>query len=293
MKLGIGLPQMLPHGLDRKLFLAWARAAEEAGFHAFGTLDRPNYDSWDVLASLAAAAVLTERMRLVTSILLLPVRDEVQVAKQVAVIDRLSEGRMDLGVGIGNRPDDYEAMGAEWAGRGPRLRRQVARLREIWTQARASDADNGLNGPAPVQVLGVPIFVGGTDQRAVKRAVEIGDGFIFAGAVHAPAVAEQLPGLRAQPAALGKPEFKFYQIQYCAVGEPAQVLKAAAHDLVRYYRNPNLPAEKIVVHGGTEVLSENARQLAAAGLDLLLYLPAVLDLKQVELIGRDVLPGYL
>jgi alkanesulfonate monooxygenase SsuD/methylene tetrahydromethanopterin reductase-like flavin-dependent oxidoreductase (luciferase family) len=292
MKLGIGLPHMMPWGLDRKLFLEWARLADEAGFHALGTLDRPNYDSWDVLMSLAAAAAVTERVRLVTSILVLPVRNEVEVAKQAAVIDRISEGRVDLGVGIGNRADDYEAIGSEWERRGPKLRRQVRRMREIWSGSRSSDADNGILGPAPVQEPGIPVIVGGAAEAAVKRAIEIGDGFIFGGGVPAAAVAEQLPKLREQAAAKGKRHYLFYKIQYCAIGEPEKVLEEAAHDLLRYYRNPNMPFDKMVVRGSTGVLKEHARQLAGTGLDVLIYLPAVLDLKQVERIAEDVLPDY-
>ena len=292
MKLGIGLPQMMPWGLDRRLFLDWARLADQAGFHALGTLDRPNYDSWDVLPSLAAAAAVTERARLVTSVLVLPIRNEVEVAKQAAVIDRVSGGRLDLGVGIGGRPDDYEAMGADWARRGPRLRRQVERMREVWSGSRGSDADSGILGPAPVQQPGIPVIVGGASEPAIRRAVEIGDGFFFGGGVPASAVAEQLPRLREQAAAAGKQGYLFYKIQYCAVGEPDRVLKEAAHDLLRYYRNPNMPFEKMVVRGDTGVLRENARQLAETGLDLLIYLPAVLDLKQVERIAEDVLPDY-
>lgn len=292
MKLGIGLPQMMPWGLDRRLFLDWARLADEAGFHALGTLDRPNYDSWEVLTALAAAAAVTERVRLVTSVLVLPIRNEVDVAKQAAVIDRISDGRFDLGVGIGGRPDDFEAMGADWARRGPRLRGQVARMREIWSASGASDADQGILGPAPVQKPGIPVIVGGQTEPAIRRAVEIGDGFFFGGGVPAAAVAEQLPKLREQAAAQGKRNYLFYKIQYCAVGDPEAVLKEAAHDLLRYYRNPNMPFDKMVVRGDTDVLRENARQLAETGLDVLIYLPAVLDLKQVERIAEDVLPAY-
>lgn len=282
----------MPYGLDGRLFLDWARLADEAGFHALGTLDRPNYDSWDVLTSLAAAAAVTQRVRLVTSVLVLPIRNEVDVAKQSAVIDQISGGRLDLGVGVGARPDDFEVMGSTWAGRGPRLRHQVARMREIWSQAQGATPDHGPNGPAPKQRPGIPILVGGTAESAVKRAVEVGDGYVFGGGVPPAVVAEQLPAIRERARAAGRPNFLFYKIQYCAVGEPEDVLSRASHDLLRYYRNPNMPFDRMVVRGGTEVLVENARQCQEAGLDLLIYLPAVLELKQVEAIARDVLPAY-
>jgi alkanesulfonate monooxygenase SsuD/methylene tetrahydromethanopterin reductase-like flavin-dependent oxidoreductase (luciferase family) len=67
---------------------------------------------WDPLASLAAAAAVTQRIRLATTTLPLPNRNEVVVAKKAAVIDRLSDGRLTLGVSLGSRPDDYQVFGA-------------------------------------------------------------------------------------------------------------------------------------------------------------------------------------
>jgi alkanesulfonate monooxygenase SsuD/methylene tetrahydromethanopterin reductase-like flavin-dependent oxidoreductase (luciferase family) len=98
MKLGIGLPNTLAPEVDRRLLLDWARLADEAGFYALGTIDKPNYDSWDPLVTLAAVAGVTEQIQLATTILQLPNRNEVLVAKQAAVIDRLSGGRLILGV---------------------------------------------------------------------------------------------------------------------------------------------------------------------------------------------------
>jgi alkanesulfonate monooxygenase SsuD/methylene tetrahydromethanopterin reductase-like flavin-dependent oxidoreductase (luciferase family) len=91
----------LAHETDRKLMLDWARLADEAGFHVLGTIDKPNFDSWDPLVTLAGAAAVTERARLATAILQLPNRNEVLVAKQAAVVDQLSGGRLDLGIAQG------------------------------------------------------------------------------------------------------------------------------------------------------------------------------------------------
>lgn len=283
----------MPHQLDRSFFLDWVRLAESAGFHSLGTLDRPNYDSWDPLTVLAGAATVTDRIRLVTSVLVLPIRNEVEVAKQVAVIDHLSQGRIDLGVGVGSRPDDYEALGTSFAGRGARLGRQVVRMREVWAAARAGDVGTGLLGPAPFQEPGVPIIVGGTVETAVQRALEIGDGYMFGSSVPVSTVAEQLPKLRARAADVGKKSFTFSKIQYCAVGEPDAALKEASQHLLRFYRNPQMPFDRVVQHGHTDVLVENARQFAGTGLDELIYLPLVFNLDQVDRIGQDVLPPYL
>jgi alkanesulfonate monooxygenase SsuD/methylene tetrahydromethanopterin reductase-like flavin-dependent oxidoreductase (luciferase family) len=292
MKLGIGLPHMMPDGLTRKKFIEWARLADEAGFHSLGTLDRLNYDSWDVLTVLAGAATVTERIRLSTCVMVLPARNEAAVAKQVAVIDRLSDGRVELGVGVGARQDDFDVLGGSMARRGPRLRQQVARMRAIWAESRRSGLEEGINGPAPVQEPGVPILIGGMAESAVKRALEIGDGYVFGGGTPLEAVGAQLPVLREQAAALGKTSFRFSKIQYCGVGEPDAVLKTAGAQILRYYRNPNLDPAKMVVRGPSEVIAEFAEAAARTGLDELILLPQVPELEQVELIGRDVLPAY-
>src|SRR4051794_4069543 len=109
MKLGIGLPNTMAYETDRKLMLDWARLADEAGFDVPAPTNKPNFDSWDPLATLAGVATVTERARLATTILQLPPRNEVVVAKQAAVIDQLSTGRLVLGLAQGGREDDFLA----------------------------------------------------------------------------------------------------------------------------------------------------------------------------------------
>ena len=93
------LPNAMPFGLERGFFLDWVRLADDAGFDTLSTVDRPNYDMWDPLTSLAAAATVSERSHLATTTLPLPNRNEVLVAKQAAVIDRVSGGRLTPGPG--------------------------------------------------------------------------------------------------------------------------------------------------------------------------------------------------
>src|SRR5215203_5703542 len=145
------MPNAMPFGLERHFFLDWVPLADQAGFDTLSTLDRPNYDMWDPLVSLAAAAAVTERIRLATTTLPLPNRNEVLVAKQAAVIDRVSGGRLTLGVSLGTRPDDYEVLGATLEHRVTRFRRQVARIRQVWAEARQSNHEHGVLGPPPVQ----------------------------------------------------------------------------------------------------------------------------------------------
>ena len=292
MKLGIGLPNTMAHEIDRRLTLDWARLADEAGFAVLGAIDKPNYDSWEPLATIAGVAGVTERIGLATSIIQLPPRNEVLVAKQAAVIDRLSDGRFTLGVSQGAREDDYEALGARFEGRSDRFERQIGRIREIWADARRSDREHGVLGPAPVQDPGPPILVGALQPRAVERAVRAGDGYLF-GTAGSAAMAEQTPVLRDAFAAQGKPDAPIAGLAYVAVGDdPQAALDEAAHHVLRYYGQLWTEPENLIHHGSAQKLAEELAAYADAGIDLLICFPQIPSLDQVELLAEHVLPAY-
>ena len=278
----------MPFGLERSFFLDWVRYADQAGFDTLGTLDRPNYDMWDPLVSLAAAAAVTERIRLATTTLPLPNRNEVLVAKQAAVIDRLSGGRLTLGVSLGSRPDDYQVLGATLEHRVTRFRRQLARIRRLWAEARQSDREHGVLGPPPVQDPGPPIWLGALTERARQRAVELADGFIFGGAARMSMIGPAIQSARPQVAERGKTNFSFNAVAYIAIGGQREFAEAVAHH-ERYY--PVLPVPAIH-HGPIGKIKDVVAEYAATGLDLLVLLPEVRSLRQLELLSEQVLPDY-
>src|SRR3954468_24205568 len=121
MDVGIGLPTTI-RGAERGQVLEWARRGEQRGFSSLGTIDRVVYDNYEPLIALAAAAAVTERIRLATTILIAPNRaNGALVAKQAASVDALSGGRLVLGVAVGGREDDYEASGVDFHTRGRRF----------------------------------------------------------------------------------------------------------------------------------------------------------------------------
>src|SRR5512132_864426 len=114
MDIGIGLPNAVPR-VDRAGIVEWARRAEQAGFSSLGTIDRIVYPNYESLIALAAAAAVTERIRLATDILIAPLRSNTALlAKQAATIDQLSRGRLVLGLAPGGRQDDYEVSGLDF-----------------------------------------------------------------------------------------------------------------------------------------------------------------------------------
>ena len=154
-----------------------------------------DFSSPDPLVWLSFMAACTERIRLATGILILPQRNPVVLAKQVATLDVLSNGRVTLGVGAGWLEEEFTALGASFADRGDRTDEAIRLMREIWTEELPSFSGkfNSFHDiyvrPMPVQ-RPVPIVVGGHSKRAARRAGELGDGFIPAAADY-----EVLPGL--------------------------------------------------------------------------------------------------
>lgn len=137
--------------------------------------------------ALAFVAGATERIRLSTGVLILPERNPVLFAKQVATLDGLSGGRLQLGVGIGWLREEFEALGMKWEGRGRRMDECIEAMRALWTGEPASyhgefvAFDDVVCDPRPLQPGGVPLIIGGHSEAAARRAGRLGDGFVPTG----------------------------------------------------------------------------------------------------------------
>jgi probable F420-dependent oxidoreductase len=149
--------------------------------------------SWlEPLTVLTAIAATTTRIRLGSAILLAALRRPAVLAKQLATLDVLSEGRLDLGVGVGWQREEYEAVGLSFEGRGRLLDHTLEVCQTLWTQQRASyqSAELTFDGihqmPKPVQAGGVPLWISGTVNNAVARRIaRFGSGWIPWGAAYA------------------------------------------------------------------------------------------------------------
>jgi alkanesulfonate monooxygenase SsuD/methylene tetrahydromethanopterin reductase-like flavin-dependent oxidoreductase (luciferase family) len=172
MDVAIGLPNAVP-GTTGEQLTEWARRAEARGFSSLGTIDRIAYPNLEPLVALAAAAAVTERIGLATTVLLGPLRENpVVLAKQVASLHAISGHRMTLGIGLGGRDDDYEIAGVETRSRGKDLDAMLDRIWEVW-----KGEEMGPDTASHPRVL-----VGGSVEASFKRAARFGDGWIAAGA---------------------------------------------------------------------------------------------------------------
>jgi len=180
MDIGIGLPNPVP-GTQGRTLIEWARRAEERGFTGLATIDRIAYPSYESIVALAAAAAATDRIGLRTNVLLGPTRNPVLLAKEAATLDQLSGGRLTLGLGVGARPDDFEAVGLDFATRGKRWDDDLELIHRAWRGELVAGALRPV-GPTPVNGERVPILIGGMGDKAIERTVKWGIGWTVGGA---------------------------------------------------------------------------------------------------------------
>jgi len=173
MDLSMTLPTVVPHG--RREVLAWCREIDAGPWASLAVPERITYTNHSLTVQLAAAAALTERVRLWTTLVILPAHPAVQVAKDLASVDRLSDGRLTVAVGVGGREDDYRAVGAPFDHRWTRMDEGVATMRRVWAGEPPFDGADPV-GPPPVQAGGPPLVAGVMGPKALARAARWAQG---------------------------------------------------------------------------------------------------------------------
>jgi alkanesulfonate monooxygenase SsuD/methylene tetrahydromethanopterin reductase-like flavin-dependent oxidoreductase (luciferase family) len=280
---GIGLPNAV-RTVDRAGIVEWAQRAEAAGFSSLGTIDRLVYANYESLIALAAAAAVTERIRLATDILIAPLRlNTALLAKQAATIDHLSGGRLVLGLAPGGREDDYEISGVDFHRRGRIFDDQLERLGRLW------QGEGGI-GPAPVN--GRPgLFVGGTSDIAYRRVARHADGWTAGGggAERFAAGREQARAAWRDAGRDGEP--RTMALFYFSLGDRAE--EHARANLGHYYSFAGDYANAIA-DGAARSAGAVRDTLAAyeqAGADEVICFPASADSSQVDLLAEAVNAG--
>ncbi len=287
MDIGIGLPNTVP-GVDGRRLVDWARDAEQAGFSTLGTIGRLVYPNYEEIVALSAAAAVTSRIRLTTGVLLAPLYANTALfAKQAASLDRLSGGRLVLGLGLGGRDDDYTASALPTDGKGRRLDQQLAEMKRIWSGEHYGYA--GAIGPEPVRRGGPELILGGNAAATFRRVALLGDGWIMGGGtpdMFAQAAA-QVDQAWAEAGRPGRP--RKLSLAYFALGPEAR--DHADSYLLQYYNWLGDIARQIAA--GAAVSAEMAAGYAAAfesaGCDELIFVPATASPDQITLLAGAVL----
>lgn len=286
MEIGIGLPNTVP-GTDGRTIVDWARRAEEAGFSTLGTIGRLVFPGYEELIALSAAAAVTSRIRLTTSVLLAPLyTNAALLAKQAASIDRLSGGRFVLGVGLGGRDDDFAASGLSTEGRGRRFTEQLDEIKRVWSGEERGFA--GAIGPEPVRDGGPELILGGGSPATFRRVAQFADGWIMGGGTP-DMFAEAAAGVDAAWQEAGRPgKPRKLTLAYFALGPDARA-HADAY-LLNYYGFLGDVAKQIAAGASVspEMVSSTVAAFEAGGCDEVIFVPTTSTFDQIELLAEAI-----
>lgn len=281
MDVAIGLPNAVA-GTEGSAIVEWARRAEAAGFSSLGTIDRLVYPNYESLVSLAAAAAVTERIRLVTSVLLAPLRSTARLAKQAASVDSISGGRLVLGIAVGGRADDYAVGGVEFERRGAIFDEQLEELERLFRGEERGDGYPVV--PRLARDGGPTLITGGQADKAFARAARYGSGWIQGGG-GVDAFRESLPKLEQAWSDAGRDGRPLRMaLAYFSLGPDAEA--EAQRSLGDYYAFVGPYAEQIAA--SAVKTPDEVKQLVSAyeesGCDELILFPSSGDPAQVDLL---------
>jgi probable F420-dependent oxidoreductase len=301
-RFSVGLLQTL-EGSDPRPAAAYAARAEALGFHALWSLDSAlggptgHMPLLDGLHALTYAAGVTSEIRLGVAVVVMSRRNPALLAREVATIDRLSGGRITLGVGLGApETERVTQLGFAVDRRVRRLVESVAVMRELWARDEASfDGEiyrfSGARvEPKPVQRPGVPIWFGAGREPALRRAARIGDGWIGSGSSSVEDFAAQAEVVRRALDEEGRDPalFAIAKRVYVAVEDDEAVARSRLGAVIDGMYGATGLGERVAIGGPPERVAEALRDLVAAGAQELALTPMYGHLAQLEALAEVV-----
>lgn len=291
MKIGMSLPTMAK-GFTSASFRSWCRAIDEGPYSSISAGERLTFVNPELLTSLAAAAALTSRVDIFANLVVAPLHPPAVLAKELATIDVLSEGRLVVGLGVGGRPHDYQAAGVAWTRRHQQVDDMALALRAIWSGESAFDGADPV-GPSPVREGGPKLVAGAMGASSMARAAIWADG--VTGFALTGTSAEFLePAALAKSAwhAAGRSEEPWLGSgTFCVLGVPdaTAVLHRFGADYLSFFGTEvaNSIASRLDV-ATPEALRRVIDDAEAAGLDELTVVPGTWDLACLRAIDAVV-----
>jgi alkanesulfonate monooxygenase SsuD/methylene tetrahydromethanopterin reductase-like flavin-dependent oxidoreductase (luciferase family) len=285
MEVGVCLPYMKA-GLSRETLLGFARAVEAGPFASLSCGERITGPTVDLGLTMAAAAAVTSRLRIVPTLYVLPLHDAVKAAKELATLDVLAGGRTAVTVGVGGRPLDYRAVGAPFERRHARMDEQVAKMRAIWRGEPPCEGADPV-GPKPVQPNGPLIYAGVMGPKATARAARWADGvYVWSGNGVKAEIAHLLAQTdRAWEAARRTTRPRriggfWYSL---AADDALSKLRRYVYDYVAYFGDAPARAMSNAMDRATpDAVRRSLDDLEAAGCDEVFLVPATAELAEVE-----------
>ena len=267
------------------MLLDVARRAETLGFSSLATIGAMAYPTFEELVVLAGAAGTTERIGLMTDVLLAPTREPILLAKQAATLDQISGGRFVLGIGVGVGSDDYEVVGADFSTRGRRLDTQLEIMQRAWRGELVSGSEKPVC-PKPTNGHSVPLMFGGRADASVARVAKYGVGYTQGAGTPEGlrAMIERVNAAWQHAGREGRPEFR--ALAYFVLGDEAQ---AEAHsNFLDYYGEHGKTVWANAIKS-VEDAKSRVQAYAEAGCDELLLFMTYPNLIQTERLAAAVL----
>jgi probable F420-dependent oxidoreductase len=302
-RFGAALPQSSASGQTLTEDTArFAQAAERFGLHSLWVQEQTigADPSLEPIVNLAYVAALTSTIRLGTAAVIAPPRNPVVLAKQLGSLDRLSRGRLIVGLAIGDMLSLYRASGVPVAARGDRLDEVVRVLKGLWTTERF-DHESAFRSivdapmePKPVQRPHPPLWFGGKSPGALARAVREGQGWVCAGGTSISRFAELVPSVRRALQGQAR-DFTIAKKVYIAVEDDRET---ARRRLAQWFavhwitgENPDELAASVGISGTPQDCVEALAALSDLGPDLIILNPVYDELDQLARLAESVLPA--
>ncbi len=299
--LAIAVPQAFPDGRVDPAFLhRYLARAEALGFQSAWVVEQTlgGMATLGPIELLTWAAAGTTRLRLGTAVLLTALHSPLHLAKSLASLDQLSGGRLDVGVGLGADRAAYPAHGIPAERRAARFAEGIQLMRRLWTEPRVTFAGefyqvkDVVMGLRPVQRPHPPLWFGGHAEGALRRAVELGQGFVGGGAASTAAFAGQVGTIRRLLGESGRDPaaWPFGKRVYIAVDDDrARAGRRLTAWCSAFYGRPQL-AEEVSVWGPPEACAEGLRRVFEAGARFVILNPVFDEMEQLERIASSVAP---
>jgi len=300
---GIGAPQVHTHlPVDLEEIRRYIERAEALGFHSLWVQEQAGLravaGALEGVSMLSYAAALTRRIRLGSAVFLINLRNPIQLAKSLASLDQLSQGRLIVGVGLGGVTRLYEAYGLSPEHRVSRFVEALTLMKKLWTEENFTfegkfwQLKNASLAPRPFQKPHPPVWFGANSPAALKRAVKHGSGFIGAGSSSSGDFKSKVQTVLSAlaEAKKGSADFIIGKRVYLAVDRDRErAAKRLREWFGLFYGQADL-ADRVAVWGSAEECVERLREIVAAGARLLLLNPVFDMMEQMEVLASEVVP---
>jgi len=301
VQFGIAIPQIFLDGVvDPHRIAAWLVKAESLGYYGGFVQEQVlgSVTTLDPIPLLSFAAAVTNRIKLGTSVMLTVLRNPITLAKSLATLDQLSQGRLILGVGLGGYADIYPAFGMAREGRTRRFEEGIELIKKLWTEDKVTfdgrfwQVEGRGIDPRPWQKPHPPVWFGTRSVRALRRVVRLGDGWMGAGATPTPAFKDELKLVRQHLDEAGRDPagFTLSKRVYVAVEQDKNRASEKLREWFgRYYGEPER-ALAVSVFGTEQECVDGLGEIIDQGIDMLLVNPLYDFEEQAERLAKDVLP---